>query len=99
MTGGVEQRKENYVVLDLRAVFLFLGGVGKSCLMNRFVSNRYDENSFHTIGVEFMNKDLEVDGEKYTLQVCLYFIFRVEIYPPHLFFRSGTLLAKKGSVL
>lgn len=37
--------------------------------MNRFVSNRYDENSFHTIGVEFMNKDLEVDGEKYTLQV------------------------------
>ncbi|KAL5280192.1 RAB9B family protein [Megaselia abdita] len=37
--------------------------------MNRFVSNRYDENSFHTIGVEFMNKDLEVDGEKYTLQI------------------------------
>lgn len=59
------------------------GGVGKSCLMNRFVSNQFDENSFHTIGVEFLNKDIEVDGEKFTLQVrnammyfllsCLYF--------------------------
>uniref|UniRef100_A0A1B0G782 Uncharacterized protein n=1 Tax=Glossina morsitans morsitans TaxID=37546 RepID=A0A1B0G782_GLOMM len=47
------------------------GGVGKSCLMNRFVSNRYDENNFHTIGVEFMNKDVNVDGEKYTLQCYL----------------------------
>lgn len=53
----------------LKVVILGDGGVGKSCLMNRFVSNRFDENSFHTIGVEFMNKDIEVDGQKYTLQV------------------------------
>uniref|UniRef100_A0A1B0BH23 Uncharacterized protein n=1 Tax=Glossina palpalis gambiensis TaxID=67801 RepID=A0A1B0BH23_9MUSC len=53
----------------LKVVILGDGGVGKSCLMNRFVSNRYDENNFHTIGVEFMNKDFSVDGEKYTLQV------------------------------
>lgn len=53
----------------LKVVILGDGGVGKSCLMNRFVSNRYDENNFHTIGVEFMNKDIDVDGEKYTLQV------------------------------
>lgn len=45
------------------------GGVGKSCLMNRFVSNHFDENSFHTIGVEFLNKDIDIDGERYTLQV------------------------------
>lgn len=36
--------------------------------MNRFMSNQFDENSFHTIGVEFLNKDTEIDGEKYTLQ-------------------------------
>lgn len=53
----------------LKVVILGDGGVGKSCLMNRFVANQFDENSFHTIGVEFMNKDIEVDGEKYTLQV------------------------------
>lgn len=54
----------------LKVVILGDGGVGKSCLMNRFVSNQFDENSFHTIGVEFLNKDIDVDGEKYTLQVC-----------------------------
>lgn len=54
----------------LKVVILGDGGVGKSCLMNRFVSNQFDENSFHTIGVEFLNKDIDVDSEKYTLQVC-----------------------------
>lgn len=56
----------------LKVVILGDGGVGKSCLMNRFVTNVFDENSFHTIGVEFLNKDIDVDGEKYTLQVGSY---------------------------
>lgn len=45
------------------------GGVGKSCIMNRFVTDRFDEHSFHTIGVEFLNKEIELVGETYTLQV------------------------------
>ncbi|XP_068145601.1 ras-related protein Rab-9B [Drosophila tropicalis] len=53
----------------LKVVILGDGGVGKSALLNRFVSNRYEENNFHTIGVEFMNKDIIVDNEKYTLQI------------------------------
>lgn len=53
----------------LKVVILGDGGVGKSCLMNRFVSNQFDEHSFHTIGVEFLNKDIEINGETYTLQV------------------------------
>lgn len=61
-------RPPNKTIL-LKVVILGDGGVGKSCLMNRFVSNRYEENNFHTIGVEFMNKDIEVDGDKYTLQI------------------------------
>lgn len=61
-------RPPNKTIL-LKVVILGDGGVGKSCLMNRFVSNRYDENNFHTIGVEFMNKNIDVDGEKYTLQI------------------------------
>lgn len=56
-------------MIYLLILFAGDGGVGKSCLMNRFVSNQFDENSFHTIGVEFLNKDIEIDGEKYTLQV------------------------------
>ena len=53
----------------LKVVILGDGGVGKSCLMNRFVCNKFDEHSFHTIGVEFMNKDLEINNSTYTLQV------------------------------
>lgn len=53
----------------LKVVILGDGGVGKSCLMNRFVSDRFDENSFHTIGVEFLNKEIEHNGEIYTLQI------------------------------
>lgn len=45
------------------------GGVGKSCLMNRFVSNHYDAETVHTIGVEFLSKDIEVDNCIHTLQV------------------------------
>lgn len=53
----------------MKVVILGDGGVGKSCLINRFVSNHFDDHSFHTIGVEFLNKDIEVDQNKYTLQV------------------------------
>ncbi|KAK3879246.1 hypothetical protein Pcinc_016169 [Petrolisthes cinctipes] len=53
----------------LKVVILGDGGVGKSCLMNRFVTDRFDEHSFHTIGVEFLNKEIELGGETYTLQI------------------------------
>lgn len=56
-------------VLIVRLIYLGDGGIGKSCLMNRFVSNHFDEQSFHTIGVEFLNKEIEVNGETYTLQI------------------------------
>lgn len=53
----------------LKVVLLGDGGVGKSSLIQRFVSNKFDPSMFHTIGVEFLNKDMEVDGNKYTLQI------------------------------
>ncbi|KAL8581007.1 Ras-related protein Rab-9B [Nucella lapillus] len=53
----------------LKVVLLGDGGVGKSSLMNRFVSNKFDSQSFHTIGVEFLNKDVIVDDETYTMQI------------------------------
>lgn len=53
----------------LKVVLLGDGGVGKSSLMNRFVSNKFDSQSFHTIGVEFLNKDVTVDDESYTMQI------------------------------
>jgi small GTP-binding protein len=45
------------------------GGVGKSSLMNRYVNNTFDAQSFHTIGVEFLNKDITIDDEAFTMQI------------------------------
>ena len=53
----------------LKVVLLGDGGVGKSSLMTRFVSNKFNDQSFHTIGVEFLNRDVTVDGETFTLQI------------------------------
>ncbi|XP_065170638.1 ras-related protein Rab-9B [Atheta coriaria] len=68
MSGRVNMRPVSKNPL-LKVVILGDGGVGKSCLMNRFVSNQFDENSFHTIGVEFLNKDIEINNNIYTLQI------------------------------
>ncbi|XP_036401369.1 ras-related protein Rab-9A [Megalops cyprinoides] len=53
----------------LKVILLGDGGVGKSSLMNRYVTNKFDTHLFHTIGVEFLNKDLEVDGHLVTMQI------------------------------
>ncbi|XP_067848804.1 ras-related protein Rab-9A [Heptranchias perlo] len=53
----------------LKVILLGDGGVGKSSLMNRYVTNKFDIHLFHTIGVEFLNKDLEVDGHYVTMQI------------------------------
>ena len=53
----------------LKVVLLGDGGVGKSSLIQRFVSDKYDSSLFHTIGVEFLNRDLEVENCRYTLQI------------------------------
>ncbi|XP_037317507.2 ras-related protein Rab-9A-like [Pungitius pungitius] len=53
----------------LKVILLGDGGVGKSSLMNRYVTSKFDSHLFHTIGVEFLNKELEVDGRRVTLQI------------------------------
>ncbi|XP_073414877.1 ras-related protein Rab-9B-like [Dendrobates tinctorius] len=55
--------------LLLKVILLGDGGVGKSSIMNRYVTNKFDSQAFHTIGVEFLNRDLEVDGRLVTLQI------------------------------
>uniref|UniRef100_A0AAY4DTU3 Uncharacterized protein n=1 Tax=Denticeps clupeoides TaxID=299321 RepID=A0AAY4DTU3_9TELE len=40
-----------------------------SSLMNRYIANKFDTHLLHTIGVEFLNKELDVDGRTVTLQI------------------------------
>jgi hypothetical protein len=65
--------------------------------MARFVNNTFDADSFHTIGVEFLNKELTIDG-KYVSHVQRKFLcHRNNMLADHVTFKSGTQPAKNGS--
>ncbi|XP_028409511.1 ras-related protein Rab-9B-like [Dendronephthya gigantea] len=53
----------------LKVLLLGDAGVGKSSLMNRFVSNTFDSQCLNTIGVKFLNRDVSVEGGTFTLQI------------------------------
>ena len=45
------------------------GGVGKTSLVNRFLTGSFKLDSIMTIGVDFLMKDLEIQGKKVALQI------------------------------
>jgi len=51
--------------------FIIIGdaATGKSCLLHRFIDDKFNKDSSHTIGVEFGSKIVEVGGKNVKLQV------------------------------
>ena len=45
------------------------GGVGKTTLINRYISGKYSEDFKMTIGVDFYTKNVEIDNIKVSLQI------------------------------
>ena len=45
------------------------GGVGKTTLINRYISGKYSENFRMTIGVDFYTKSIEIQGIRVNLQI------------------------------
>ena len=45
------------------------GGVGKTTLINRYISGKYSENFKMTIGVDFYTKTIEIEGINVNLQI------------------------------
>jgi len=71
-TDSTARHKRNKSTNDrqmLKVILLGDGGVGKSSLMNVYVSGKFSADSFHTIGVEFLIKEIEVDNKKVALQI------------------------------
>eukprot|EP01111_Echinosteliopsis_oligospora_P018448 TRINITY_DN846_c0_g1_i1.p1 TRINITY_DN846_c0_g1~~TRINITY_DN846_c0_g1_i1.p1 ORF type:complete len:210 (-),score=40.75 TRINITY_DN846_c0_g1_i1:192-821(-) len=56
---------------DFLFKFIVIGdtAVGKSCLLHRFIDNKFKQESTHTIGVEFGSKIVEVGGRNVKLQI------------------------------
>lgn len=56
---------------DFLFKFIIIGdaATGKSCILHRFIDNKFRKDSTHTIGVEFGSKVIEVGGKTAKLQV------------------------------
>lgn len=65
----VNEKIQNKPRTILKVIILGDGGVGKSSLMIRFVKNSFQGNCAHTVGVEFLKKNIVVDDRIFTLQI------------------------------
>lgn len=55
--------------LIFKMVILGDSGVGKTSLMNRFITQKFSSNYKATIGADFLTKEIEVDGVVVTMQI------------------------------
>ena len=44
-------------------------GVGKSCILLRFADDKFNENFYATIGVDFRFKNITIDNKSVKLQI------------------------------
>ena len=54
---------------QLKVILIGDSGVGKSCLMDKYVSGSFDSKQPATIGVNYMNKGVEMDLGRFTVQI------------------------------
>ena len=77
---------EDYKFL-FKVVLVGNAGVGKTCLVRRFTQGMFPPGQGATIGVDFMIKTVEIDGEKIKVCNCNYlFIFSPPPIPCLFFF-------------
>ena len=54
---------------NFKVVLIGNPGVGKTSLINKYVTNQFKEKYIETIGVNIMVKDLTVSGKKVQLSI------------------------------
>jgi GTPase SAR1 family protein len=59
----------NYSEFLFKILLLGDSGVGKSCIILRYIENTFSQNLMNSIGVDFKLKNIEVDGKKVKLQI------------------------------
>ena len=52
-------------------------GVGKSCILLRFADDKFNENFYATIGVDFRFKNITVDNKSVKLQIVNKYIYNI----------------------
>ena len=88
------KKKSKQFDYTFKIVMIGDSGVGKSCILLRFADDKFNENFYATIGVDFRFKNITVDNKSVKLQIVRKNYYKIKI----LFITySGIQLAKKDS--
>lgn len=55
--------------LHFKICVLGFSGVGKSSIINKLTTGSFDQSEFSTVGVDFCNHKMDIDGTKITLDI------------------------------
>ena len=64
--AGEKLAKPDYL---FKALVIGDSGVGKSCLLLRFAQDKYEQNYLSTVGVDYYNRTINIDGKRVQLQM------------------------------
>lgn len=67
--------KRKTVDYTFKVVLIGDSGVGKSCILLRFADDKFNENFFATIGVDFRFKHMSLDDKNVKLQIVFEYSF------------------------
>ena len=65
---------EEYEMM-IKVILIGDSGVGKSCILLRFADDKFNENFYATIGVDFRFKNITIDNKSIKLQIVRKIIF------------------------
>ena len=63
------KKKSKQFDYTFKIVMIGDSGVGKSCILLRFADDKFNENFYATIGVDFRFKNITIDNKSVKLQI------------------------------
>ena len=63
------KKKPKQFDYTFKIVMIGDSGVGKSCILLRFADDKFNENFYATLGVDFRFKNITVDNKSVKLQI------------------------------
>ena len=68
------KKKSKQFDYTFKIVMIGDSGVGKSCILLRFADDKFNENFYATIGVDFRFKNITIDNKSIKLQIVRKYI-------------------------
>ena len=71
------RKKSKQFDYTFKIVMIGDSGVGKSCILLRFADDKFNENFYATIGVDFRFKNITIDNKSVKLQIVKMILYNI----------------------